>query len=163
MRQFITGLAAVALLSIPVLAHAQKPKTGAEVFATCTACHQATGLGLPGAFPPLVGSEWVIGKPEVPIAIVLHGMQGEITVKGAKYDQMMMPWGAMFTSVGSRQRRDIYPVAVGQQCARRDRGAGNRNACCDESTENAVDRYRIEEAVSMMSDVRRERATPPEK
>jgi len=97
MRQFITGLAAVALLSIPVLAHAQKPKTGAEVFATCTACHQATGLGLPGAFPPLAGSEWVVGKPEVPIAIVLHGMQGEITVKGAKYDQMMMPWGAMFT------------------------------------------------------------------
>src|SRR5437868_6852089 len=27
---------------------------------TCVACHQPTGLGLPGQFPPLVGSEWVL-------------------------------------------------------------------------------------------------------
>jgi mono/diheme cytochrome c family protein len=56
-----------------------------------------TGLGLAGAFPPLAGSEWVTGRVEVPIALVLHGMQGEVTVKGAKYNGVMTPWGAMFS------------------------------------------------------------------
>ncbi len=97
MRIFIAGLTAATLLAAPTIASAQKGKSGAEVYATCTACHQATGLGLPGAFPPLAGSEWVIGKPEVPIAIVLHGMQGEMTVKGAKFNSLMMPWGTTFS------------------------------------------------------------------
>jgi mono/diheme cytochrome c family protein len=96
MRKFIAGLTAATLLALPSVVSAQKAKTGPEVYATCTACHQATGLGLPGAFPPLAGSEWVNGKPEWPIAIVLHGMQGEMTVKGAKFNGMMMPWGPTF-------------------------------------------------------------------
>ncbi len=96
MRKLLAGLTAATLLAVPTLVSAQKAKTGPEVYATCTACHQATGAGLPGAFPPLAGSEWVTGKPEVPIAIVLHGMQGEITVKGAKYNSMMTPWGTTF-------------------------------------------------------------------
>jgi mono/diheme cytochrome c family protein len=59
---------------------------GAAVFAArCVACHQATGLGLPGAFPPLVGSEWVLGKDTTLAAIVLHGVTGAINVKGASY------------------------------------------------------------------------------
>ena len=37
----------------------------------CQACHQATGLGLEGAFPPLAGSEWLNGNPLIPIAILL--------------------------------------------------------------------------------------------
>ena len=101
MRTSFVALATATLIALPSLlpsvAAAQKPKTGAEVFATCTACHQATGLGMPGAFPPLAGSEWVNGKVEIPIAIVMHGMQGEITVKGAKYNGMMMPWGTTFS------------------------------------------------------------------
>jgi mono/diheme cytochrome c family protein len=44
----------------------------------------------------LAGSEWVLGRPEIPIAIVLKGMQGEITVQGAKFNSMMMPWEASF-------------------------------------------------------------------
>jgi mono/diheme cytochrome c family protein len=95
MRSLLVGLAAAALFA-PAVAGAQKAKTGPEVFATCTTCHQATGLGLPGAFPPLAGSEWVLGKPEIPIAIVLHGLQGEITVKGAKFQSLMVPWGTTF-------------------------------------------------------------------
>jgi mono/diheme cytochrome c family protein len=59
---------------------------GAAVFtARCVACHQATGLGLPGAFPPLVGSEWVVGKDATLAAIVLHGLAGTIQVKGVGY------------------------------------------------------------------------------
>ena len=61
----------------------------------CAACHQATGAGLEGAFPPLAGSEYVTGRASVPIAIVLHGLQGEITVRGKKYNGAMMAWGSV--------------------------------------------------------------------
>ncbi|MEP6969466.1 MAG: cytochrome c [Betaproteobacteria bacterium] len=63
---------------------------GAAVFgARCMACHQATGAGLPGVFPPLVGSEWVAGKAETLAAIVLHGINGPLTVKGSSYSGAM--------------------------------------------------------------------------
>ncbi len=57
--------------------------------AHCVACHQATGAGLPGVFPPLAGSEWVEGKPDVLARIVLHGVTGELTVNGVKYNGLM--------------------------------------------------------------------------
>jgi mono/diheme cytochrome c family protein len=61
----------------------------------CQVCHQATGLGLEGAFPPLAGSEWLNGPAIVPIAIVLKGLQGEIAVKGKTYNGAMTPWESM--------------------------------------------------------------------
>jgi mono/diheme cytochrome c family protein len=60
----------------------------------CQVCHQATGLGLPNVFPPLAGSEWLNGRADIPIAIVLHGVQGEITVKGTTYNSAMAPWAS---------------------------------------------------------------------
>jgi mono/diheme cytochrome c family protein len=51
----------------------------------CVACHQPNGMGLPPAFPPLVGSEWVAGSEERLIRILLHGLQGPIKVKGVDY------------------------------------------------------------------------------
>lgn len=63
---------------------------GAAVFAgNCAACHQATGQGLPGVFPPLAGSEWVLAKKEIPVQILLHGLGGPMTVKGASYAGVM--------------------------------------------------------------------------
>ena len=61
----------------------------------CQACHQADGAGLEGAFPPLAVSEWLTGRAVVPIAIVLHGVQGPITVKGKEYNSAMTPWASM--------------------------------------------------------------------
>jgi mono/diheme cytochrome c family protein len=66
---------------------------GAELFTRCAACHQATGLGVPGAYPPLAGSEWLLNNPEVPIRIVLHGAQGPITVKNTSFNNAMTPFG----------------------------------------------------------------------
>lgn len=53
--------------------------------ANCVACHQASGDGVAGVFPPLGGSEWVVGQPEVLVQILLHGVTGELTVKGTTY------------------------------------------------------------------------------
>lgn len=93
------GWLTVAVLLLPPasVARAQrgpvKPaRSGAQVYvATCITCHQANGQGVRGAFPPLVKAEWVIGRAEVPIAIVLHGMTGEIAVGGIKYNVPMAP------------------------------------------------------------------------
>ena len=52
---------------------------GGQIFAAkCSACHQVSGLGLPGVFPPLVGSEWVLGSDKVLVQIPLHGISGPI-------------------------------------------------------------------------------------
>jgi mono/diheme cytochrome c family protein len=67
---------------------------GKSVYATvCAACHQPTGLGLPPAFPPLAGSEWVAGSEERMIRIILHGLQGPIKVKGAEFVSAMPATG----------------------------------------------------------------------
>ena len=39
----------------------------------CAACHQPTGLGIEGVYPPLVGSDWVTGSPDRVIRILVHG------------------------------------------------------------------------------------------
>jgi mono/diheme cytochrome c family protein len=69
---------------------------GRRIFmADCVACHQATGLGLPGAFPPLAGSEWATGPDERIIRIVLSGLSGPITVKGTPFNSAMPPLGPL--------------------------------------------------------------------
>lgn len=57
----------------------------------CSTCHQATGLGVEGIYPPLAGSEWVTGDPEHLIRIVVHGLKGPVTVKGKSYGVAAMP------------------------------------------------------------------------
>ncbi len=67
---------------------------GKGVYGQCAACHQAGGMGVPGQFPPLVKSEWVVGSEKRLVAILLKGLQGPITVLGAKntYSGNMVPW-----------------------------------------------------------------------
>ena len=63
---------------------------GAQLYAAqCVACHQASGKGLPGVFPPLDGSEWVLGDERVLAHILLHGIKGEMTVAGSVYKGVM--------------------------------------------------------------------------
>jgi mono/diheme cytochrome c family protein len=59
--------------------------------AVCMACHQATGLGVEGVYPPLAGSEWVTGSPDRVIRIVLHGLKGPVTVAGKQFGVAAMP------------------------------------------------------------------------
>lgn len=63
---------------------------GKQLFsANCVACHQATGKGLPGVFPPLDGSEWVAGDERIVANILLHGITGDITVAGNSFKGAM--------------------------------------------------------------------------
>ena len=56
---------------------------------SCVTCHQPTGAGLPGAFPPVAESEWVNGPVENLIRIQLRGIAGPIKVKGVDYNSVM--------------------------------------------------------------------------
>lgn len=65
---------------------------------TCGACHQPNGMGTPGTFPPLAASEWVLEKdPSRVIRIVLDGLTGPVTVKGANYNSQMPGWRAQLS------------------------------------------------------------------
>ena len=87
----------VALLRPPVAAAGAAPAVdGKQLFgAKCAACHQASGLGVAGVFPPLAGAEWVVGSEKVLISLLLHGVQGELEVKGNKYNGAMPAFGAL--------------------------------------------------------------------
>ena len=72
---------------------------GKQVYATfCGACHGLDGKGANnGQFPPLAGSEWVKGKPDRMVQVVLHGLQGKLAVAGKDYDLVMPPQGNTLT------------------------------------------------------------------
>ena len=57
----------------------------------CITCHQANGMGVPGVYPPLVGSEWVNGSEDRLIRILVHGLKGPVKVKGLDFGAAAMP------------------------------------------------------------------------
>jgi mono/diheme cytochrome c family protein len=69
----------------------------------CLQCHQPSGLGAPGAYPPLAGSEWVNGTEERTVRILLAGLGGPITVAGNQFGSMAMP---AFGPLGANWRDD---------------------------------------------------------
>lgn len=80
----------VADLRAPAAGMVGAAADGKQIFtANCVACHQATGKGLPGVFPPLDGSEWVAGNERTVANILLHGVSGELTVMGNPYKGAM--------------------------------------------------------------------------
>jgi len=76
-------------------AKAATARTGEQVYTqVCVTCHQANGQGMTGVYPPLAGSDWLGKSNETLIKIVLHGLMGEVEVNGAKYNNVMSPWGS---------------------------------------------------------------------
>jgi mono/diheme cytochrome c family protein len=66
---------------------------GKQLYANCQGCHQSNGGGTPGTFPPLAGSDWVMGDPQRIAAVVLNGLGGEVVVSGKTYNNQMTPVG----------------------------------------------------------------------
>jgi cytochrome c oxidase cbb3-type subunit 2 len=104
---------------------------GKQLFtANCSACHQATGEGVPGAFPPLKGNAAVDNAdPTLHLDTILHGAQG-VVVGGVKYTSAMPPFAGQLndedianianyerTSWGNHAKQ-VTPAEVAAQRAR---------------------------------------------
>jgi nitrite reductase (NO-forming) len=63
----------------------------------CFACHQPDGKGLPGAFPALASSDYMLADRERAIRIILKGMTGPVTVNGKTINSAMPPQEAVLT------------------------------------------------------------------
>ena len=90
-RALAVTLPLLASLSAPAAAHAESsPGAGATLYQiNCSACHQATGEGLKGIFPPLAQSDYLLADKERSIRIALQGIGGPIVVNGVEYQGVM--------------------------------------------------------------------------
>ena len=96
----MAGLGLAALLFLPV-ARAQEaaPTAPADVMErgrllftqNCFICHQLNGQGLPGAYPPLARSDYLLEDRDRSIRVVLQGLSGEIRVNNRRYAGSMPP------------------------------------------------------------------------
>lgn len=75
----------------------------------CFACHQPNGQGLPGAFPPLAGSDFLQADHDRAIRIVLKGLSGPVTVNGTTINSVMPPQEAVLTD---RQIADVLTYVL---------------------------------------------------
>ena len=65
-------------------------KFGERIYTNnCLACHQATGDGINGAFPPLAKSDYLNADKKRAVETVVHGREGAIVVNGAKFNAVM--------------------------------------------------------------------------
>jgi len=58
---------------------------------TCSVCHQPEGQGLPGVFPPLAKSDFLMKDKRRSIEVVVNGLSGPVTVNGQQYNSVMPP------------------------------------------------------------------------
>lgn len=65
---------------------------GAKIYQSkCLPCHQITGAGLPGAFPPLKDSDYLLADKKRAVKQVLNGSNESMTVNGNVYTIPMPP------------------------------------------------------------------------
>ncbi len=119
---------------------------GLETFnTTCVACHQSTGQGIPGAFPPLVEHAAnlynVEGGRDYLISAVLYGLQGPVEIAGTTYNSVMAPWSSLsdeqvaavlnyvVTSWGNRELlTEFTPISPDEVAALRGQGLSGAQA-----------------------------------
>lgn len=80
MREVLIKAAMVVIAAFAAAAsapsRAQEMDGKALFMKNCAACHQATGKGIPGAFPALAGSKFVQGKGGDVATVLLKGRGG---------------------------------------------------------------------------------------
>jgi nitrite reductase (NO-forming) len=87
-----TSRPAAAAVATGKLSKADQVLAGQKAFAgTCSVCHQTTGQGLEGVFPPLAKSDFLMSDLKRAIGIVLNGLNGPVTVNGKAFNSVMPP------------------------------------------------------------------------
>ena len=69
---------------------AERMERGKRVYGNiCAACHQQGGQGIPGAFPPLAGADFLNADKGRAIGVVSGGLSGAIQVNGKPFNSQM--------------------------------------------------------------------------
>lgn len=69
---------------------AEQRERGSKIFTEkCLVCHQPTGQGVPGVFPPLAGSDWLKADIDRAIKVLCEGLSGPLVVNGQRFDNAM--------------------------------------------------------------------------
>ncbi len=111
-RDIISAATVIAVLGAGSAAFAQSP-TGQELFKeNCSACHQITGKGIPGAFPSLAGDPFVMGPPELVASTVVHGRGGMPTFGPELTDVQIATILTYVRSAWGNQASPITPETV---------------------------------------------------
>lgn len=77
-------------VEIPSRTKEERVKLGATLFnSNCSACHMKDGKGVVGSFPPLASSDYLKGRDDKGINIVLKGLTGKVKVNGKEFDGIM--------------------------------------------------------------------------
>lgn len=72
---------------------AQSITDGEEIYIDfCMQCHMTNGEGVPGAFPPLANSDYLLDIDKT-IYALKFGLKGPITVNGKAYNSVMASQG----------------------------------------------------------------------
>lgn len=85
---------------------AEVMKKGKAIYVQCTACHQANGEGITGAFPPLANSDYMLADTDRMIKTIMSGTAEPIIVNGTEYP------GNTMTKFTHLSDEDIAAVAT---------------------------------------------------
>jgi cytochrome c6 len=109
--------------AVAMLVSAAGPElNGQALFAqNCSACHQLTGKGVPGAFPALAGNRFVQGPPQPVVTTVLNGRGGMPTFRNDLSDVQIATILTYVRSAWGNHAAPITPAIVAHQRG----GAGN--------------------------------------
>ncbi|QSR88007.1 c-type cytochrome [Methylacidiphilum caldifontis] len=120
----------LALNTAPLLSkdkEEQNGGSGKEVFSrSCAGCHQQTGAGLTGVFPPLAGHiPEIMGSKKAKdylIDVVLFGVEGPIQVGDQRYNGSMPGWANVFND---QQIADVLNYVINRWGAQEKRSSNN--------------------------------------
>ena len=101
-----------AMLGLGAQAGAQTLDGKAVFAANCAACHQATGAGIPGAFPALKGNRFAQGDADAVIATVLMGRGGMPTFAESIDDAQLAQVISYIRQAWGNQAEPVSPQAV---------------------------------------------------
>ncbi len=84
-------LSPITTVIVPADEAARLQQRGRRVYDACVACHLPDGKGVAGTNPPLIGPHVAQAPPGRLIRVLLHGVEGALTIDGEEYDGVMPP------------------------------------------------------------------------
>jgi cytochrome c6 len=127
-RNAMKKMMLLAMLGVAAHAGAQT-LDGKSLFGkNCAACHQASGAGIPGAFPALKGNKFVLGDSGAVITTVLKGRGGMPTFASSIDDEKLalvlsyirQSWGNQAAPVSAQQVQSVRSASGAGEAIRQE-------------------------------------------